>query len=49
MGILIELVTGLFKAIFSVSMSNPIKRKEEYIDVNPSFNNPDDVFLFSDW
>jgi len=46
---LVELIVGLFKAIFSISMANPIKRKEEYAHINPSFDDPDDVFLPSDW
>jgi hypothetical protein len=47
---IIELIIGIFKALFSVSMENPIERKEKMTDVgNTQFENPDDYFLPSDW
>lgn len=47
---LIELIVGIFKAIFSVSMDNPYEEKEELHDVGKTnFDNPDDVFCSSDW
>jgi len=47
---IISLIIGLFKAIFSVSMDNPIEETEEMNDVgNTVFDNPDDAFNDSDW
>jgi len=47
---LIELIVGLLKTIFSVSMQNPIEVTEEMNDVGTTdFDNPDDMFSPSDW
>ena len=47
---LVELVVGLFKAIFSVSMNNPIEKTDRMIDVgHPVYNSPDDIFSPEDW
>jgi len=49
MSSLIELIVKIFKAIFQVSMENPIEEKEEMKDVGETFDNPDDYFSASDW
>lgn len=47
---LVDLIVGLVKAIFSVSMDNPIEKKEEMTDVgHEALDNPDDIFCPSDW
>jgi len=47
---LLQLILGLFKSVFEVSMENPIERKETMKDVGETqFDNPDDYFLDSDW
>jgi len=46
---IIELIIGIFKALFSVSMENPIEETQEGIYVGTKFENPDDYFSPSDW
>jgi len=39
----------LIAEFFRVLMDNPIEEKKEYIDVNATYDNPDDYFSASDW
>jgi len=47
---LIELIIGLFKAMFEVSMDHPIEESKGVKDVGGTHtSNPDDMFCPTDW
>jgi hypothetical protein len=47
---IVELIVGIFKSIFEVSMEHPIDQTEGVRDVGKSHtDNPDDMFCPADW
>jgi len=48
-GAIVQLIAGVFKAVFGVLMKNPIEDKEDFRDVGDQPENPDDAFSDSDW
>jgi len=47
---LVDLVVGIFKALFEVSMDHPVEQKEEVRDVGRAMpDDPDDLFSPADW
>lgn len=50
MKFLLDLIVGLFRAVFSISMEHPIEEKETFQDVGKTqFDNPDDAFDSTDF
>lgn len=49
-GMIVQLIVGIFAAIFGTLMKHPVEKKEDWKDVGRKHpENPDDNFTDADW